>query len=123
MQPNAYTFETSDIVIPLTELLGECYLITDPHPLAQFEAVADLALKAFTGGSKDIPILDVLNKLTIYQGRENFNEIASLFVRLWGRVFYYISFIKEDLTNTSTNIISISAGDIRIVFETFEPGD
>lgn len=117
MKQNAYTLETSDIVIPLTELLGACYITTDPHPLSQYEKVANMALDACLGQVKQIPIVDVLNEITIYQGRDGFNNIADLMVKLWARFFYFIDPIQDDLYGTCITIISISAGDIRLVFD------
>ena len=114
---NAYTLDTSDIVIPLTELLGQCYVITDPHPLSQFEVIANLALESFNGQSKEIPIFHVLERIKIYQGRPPFNDIADLMVKLWARYYYFMSSVVEDISGTMVNVISISGGDIRIVFE------
>lgn len=117
MKQNAYTLDTSDIVIPLTELLGDCYIDTDPHPLSQYEKVANMALNAALGQVKTVPIVDVLNEITIYQGREGFNNIADYMVKLWARFFYFIDPIQDDLYGTHVTIISISAGDVRLVFD------
>lgn len=117
MKQNAYTLETSDIVIPLTEWLGACYIDTDPHPLSQYEKVANMALNACLGQVRSVPILDVLNEISIYQGREEFNQIADHMVKLWARFFYFIDPIQDDLYGTHVTIISVSAGDVRLVFE------
>lgn len=113
----AYTVDTSDIIIPLTQLLGECYNTTDPHPLMLFEKVGNLALKATLGQIRQVPIYDVLIPLTIYQGRPQFNSIADYTIKLWARLVYFMTPIQDDLYRTCVTIISISAGDLRIVFE------
>lgn len=123
MKQNAYTLETSDILIPLTELLGACYIATDPHPLSQYEKIANLALNACLGQVKSVPILDVLNEITIYQGREEFNTIADYAVKLWARFFYFIDPIQDDLYRTQITIVSISAGDVRLVFNELDEDD
>ena len=117
MKKKAYTIETDDIIIPLTERLGNIYVVTDPHPIVIFEKVGNMALAASLGQSRQIPILDVLNQITVYQGREGFNDIANDMVRLWARLFYFIDPLRDELYDTSLNIISISGGDLRIVFD------
>lgn len=113
----AYTLDSADIIIPLTKLLGDCYQITDPHPLMQFEKVANMALHATLGQVREVPIYEVLSEITIYQGRPHFNNIADYMVKLWARFVYFMAPIRDDLYRTCVTIVSISAGDLKIVFD------